>query len=513
MSNRPKHPAATFRGVHWIPDQATLLATDDGGRQLAGWLVPYGEYGSTSLGRLKIAAGAIKIPDPTTRVKLLADHDRSAPIGRLTGVDDQPTGLYGTFTLGRTPEADHALLEASDQLRDGLSVELDDLRITGDTVTAATLRATALVAVPAYDTAVLTPAHPEQETRMEATPATLLATEPDDPTPEPDPPTPTPDPDPAPEQPSLFERRAPALLRATRPQPQRHGYTVRDVANLIAATNLGQVDRPTLLAVLSDVTYTDTAGTRPATWLNQLWDSTETTRPLVESLGKGEAITSASVSGWYYSTKPTVGNYTGDKADIPSNDPVVQVRTLPVQRIAGGHDVDRAHFDLGDGGYVAAHMAAMREDYAVKSETYAVTTVNTAANAVTPGGDGPVAAIMAVAMGVKPRPTFIVCAPDVFTALALTPEADKLANVGITVDLSGQSANTGGLTVKVSTDLAAGGVLGGNRSALSWHETSPLQVQAVDIARGGIDVALFGYCLAFLHDARGLAKATMTTAP
>src|SRR4029077_199935 len=61
-----------------------------------------------------------------------------------------------TFAVGRTPDGDTALLEATEGIRDALSVELDNVRIEAGHVVGADLVAVAQVAVPAFRHAVLT---------------------------------------------------------------------------------------------------------------------------------------------------------------------------------------------------------------------------------------------------------------------------------------------------------------------------------------------------------------------
>ena len=135
---------------------ATIDATDTEARTLAGIAVPYGQVGATSAGRLTIDAGAIRVPDDLRRVKLFREHGRTTPVGYALTSTDSPDRLEMTFTVGRTPDGDTALLEASEGIRDALSVELDNVKIEGGHVTGADLVAVAQVAVPAFSSAVLT---------------------------------------------------------------------------------------------------------------------------------------------------------------------------------------------------------------------------------------------------------------------------------------------------------------------------------------------------------------------
>ena len=55
-------------------------------------------------------------------VKLLLEHDKTRPLGKLIDITANENGLEGTFKLAKTFAADDALEEAATGLRDGFSV-------------------------------------------------------------------------------------------------------------------------------------------------------------------------------------------------------------------------------------------------------------------------------------------------------------------------------------------------------------------------------------------------------
>jgi len=65
-----------------------------------------------------------------------------------------------------------------------------------------------------------------------------------------------------------------------------------------------------------------------------------------------------------------------------------------------------------------------------------------------------------------------------------------------------------------SNQVPAGAVVAGVRQAGTFYELPgvPIRVEAIDIARGGIDEALFGYWATLLHDARGIVSSAITPA-
>ena len=135
----------------------TMTATADlDTRVIAGVAVPYGEIGHTSWGKTRFAAGSLTIPE---RVLMLASHDPERPIGILAEHTDNPDALETRFKVAKTSAGDDALLEAAEGIRNGLSVGVDidtyEIDAEADTITilAGTLREVSLVTFPAFDSA------------------------------------------------------------------------------------------------------------------------------------------------------------------------------------------------------------------------------------------------------------------------------------------------------------------------------------------------------------------------
>src|SRR4029077_16978825 len=101
---------------------ASVEATDSDARTLRGIALPYGVKGYTSAGPVTIDAGAIRVPENLRAVKLFREHGRTDPIGYALEATDAPDALRMSFRLASTPAGDQALLEASEGLRDALSV-------------------------------------------------------------------------------------------------------------------------------------------------------------------------------------------------------------------------------------------------------------------------------------------------------------------------------------------------------------------------------------------------------
>jgi len=97
----------------------TITAADTNKRTISGKIVAWNETGNTSAGKTVFAKDSIDFSKP---VKLLLEHDKTRPLGKLIDITANENGLEGTFKLAKTFAADDALEEAATGLRDGFSV-------------------------------------------------------------------------------------------------------------------------------------------------------------------------------------------------------------------------------------------------------------------------------------------------------------------------------------------------------------------------------------------------------
>ena len=134
-----------------IPIQ--LTAADSERRLISGRIVTWNEEGNTSAGRTMFQAGSIA----PRNVKLLLEHDRTRPIGRVVEMTETPQGIDATFKIANTTAGSDALEEAQTQLRDGFSVGISvdawDSKNGVLVVSAGKLDEVSLVAEPAIDSA------------------------------------------------------------------------------------------------------------------------------------------------------------------------------------------------------------------------------------------------------------------------------------------------------------------------------------------------------------------------
>ena len=148
----------------------TLTAADSRKRTMSGTIVSWNEKGITSAGATMFEPNSIDFSKP---VKLLLEHDRTRPIGKMIDVTADDNGIQATFKIAGTIAGDDALLEAAEGLRDGFSVGVvvDDWDASKGVmkVKASKLMEVSLVSDPAINTARVSDIAASEQENSEAT--------------------------------------------------------------------------------------------------------------------------------------------------------------------------------------------------------------------------------------------------------------------------------------------------------------------------------------------------------
>jgi HK97 family phage prohead protease len=139
---------------------SAIEASDAGRRIISGIVVPFGAVGNTSAGPVVFEAGSITIPDPS-KIKLLAQHSQTDPIGRAMSFQETATEIRGQFKVSASQKGSDYLVMASEDLISGLSVGVE---VTASKpgkdgtlyVQRATLKEVSLVESPAFTQAIVT---------------------------------------------------------------------------------------------------------------------------------------------------------------------------------------------------------------------------------------------------------------------------------------------------------------------------------------------------------------------
>lgn len=533
--------------VTFTPAAVQLVAkATPSNRTISGLVIPWEEYGDTSVGRVIAGNGSIRLPQDLSRVKLVDLHQQPArAIGYGTQSQVTAAGIHMTFHVPETPEGDRALMEASAHLADAFSVELSQLQLDGDRITDSELNAVALLPVPAFAnarvasvTAALSPQPAQEGSTMteeqRARLRELLAMNTRSPeleaefqqlvqlaageqgTPA-DPPA-----DQAaasasivPLSPALPAQAgqhappamamAPAGLEAGGQQATR---PLTDLYAAMARVARGE-SRPGLEAALTSITQGSNAFTTQDQYAGQLWQALNYTRRFVNLFQNGD-LKSYKGNGWKWGVAPAVAAYAGDKAAVPSNAPTTVNVPWSASRLAGAHDLDRKFRDFGDDEFFQAYYEAMTVSYAMLSDQaardFAIASA-TAGAAVTGGLLVSVAKLAARLNGVI---------NDAGVDWVLVNDQDKIGL--LTVSAANVPAFLADF-VDITPDkfigtpaVPAGTIIAGNKNAGQFLELPgvPIRAEVVDMVNGGVDGGVFGYYATVLNMPTAIQKAAWT---
>ena len=539
---------ATFDGA-----RLRAAAADSAGRRIGGVAVPWGVPGRVSDGTMVVfEPGSL---DAAARPVALLDHDRTRPIGRVVDAADDGAALSATIGVLPGAAGDQALVEASPPLsvRGMLSVGADpiDYRYDADgtlRVAAADWQELSLLTLGAYPDARVTHVaasspNPEGENMPPDTLTPPAATdepaEPVDPDAEPNPDI-EPD-EPAAEPVQTVQAVPIAAARGRRPAAAPYAdVTLAQVCRMIAASRGGTPDdvrrRDLVLAAqgsvhrgiqaaLADITLavgTDNIGQlhRPA-YQRELVELISWGTPLIDALRQGDLqrgdYPTLTFNTW--ETAPTVALQAAEKTEIHSGPVKITPKSVDVETWAGGNDISQQVLDLGSPSFVEDYIRAAAIDYARKVDTYAVTTLLTAATPVTTAdGDSFISIVGALVGALSPATTppgglFLAMSYDMGVGLIGVPrdEGPAFWDGSVSFGSFTPTVNAGGLSAFVDPNLPARTYLLGHRQGATWYDLpgTPFDLRAVNVGLLGLDVAVYGYGACGIQYPGSFAKTTV----
>jgi HK97 family phage prohead protease len=527
----PMHLQA-FGRVQMTVERQAADGEESDTRSLSGTIAELEQPSTTQ--RIVLHAGSLTARQPLDRVKLLRDHNVSDPVGFLTALSED--GLTGTFTVPEGPNGDRALEEARNGLRDGLSVGFAASKFKEDAdgnlhILAGELYEVSLVAVPDFAGARIAASAASTLERIDMTPAEQAIESRDVQT------------SAAPVPVTPEQEAGPVTVQAsTAPAfTQPRGFNLSAAVSRIAgaAADLGPARVQQINLALQDVLRTNDAGhgyiDRPD-WIGELWSASAVSRPHIEALGAPQALTSTQRTGWRWTQLPTVDVWQGDKTQIPTSSAQTAAVTFESFRVAAGWDFDRIFADLAAPGYIEAFFQAALADYKVKSDRaiWLGPGANAPAGAkgvlqyaTSPTGSvtagGVIALIKQLLRDGRAVPggsiNRLFVGDTLFTQLEdLTVGGTAgvplwLQSATLTADLRGGVGDVAGLQIILDPSLAATRAVALDTRAVTIREQAPFQVQAIDLPRGGIDLALFAYLMVEVHDPRLVISRTYTAGP
>jgi len=487
-----------------------ITAADTNKRTISGKIVTWDEQGSTSAGMTVFEKDSIDFSKP---VKLLLEHERTKPLGKLIDITATDTGLEATFRLAKTFSADDALEEAATGLRDGFSVgvkinewknEEGVLRIQSST-----LQEVSLVTDPAIDSArVAEVAASETPENSEATAEetttkenivseiiseTPIATE------------------------AVEATQAPVVtaqyMAYTKPRVDLN-VTAGQYLNAQVRAIQGDSDARDLVAALQIATVSENTGSVPPNYLRDAIGIIDASRPFIDSIERAPLpATGMKIFTPVLGTQATVAQ-TAEGAEFGSTDTTVTYQEDTVVKFAGANVVNVELFDRSaiDGGSFADLLVReLAASYAQKTDAYALGLARDAAAASTGAS-----IYAAIADGIadsyevtRSTPNRLVVAPTAagtvsFTGLLSAVDGSQRP---LFAAAAPNQTNAAGLITQGSTQGTVAGLslvvdpnYTGDKfalvypsNAMRFHESPRIELRANIVANGRIEIGVYGY--------------------
>jgi HK97 family phage prohead protease len=488
------------------------LTADSAARTISGKIVPFGgEVGNTSAGAVVFERGAINISD-TSKVKLLLEHDPKQPIGRAQFFNETEEGIFASFKISKSSRGSDALIEASEELRTGLSVGVmvnaakpkngvlyvssaDLLEVS--LVQAAAFKSAAVTDIAASEDEAAEPTQPtesetvvEETTAVEATPTVEAA---------------------------AVEAARPTVTAMAYSKPRIEVTAAKYVENTIRAAMGDDAARQYIAA--ADNT-TDNAGLVPTRQLSEIINPLGTTiRPSIEAISRG-VLPDAGMTFEIpkITAMPTVA-VTAEDAAFNETDQTSAFLSVDVKKYAGQQTfsvelLDRtspAFFDELVRNMAAAYAKAT--DAAVNAalitgataDATTTTTYPTAAELLGIVARG-AASVYGATLGLaNPFARNMIVNTSQWSNIMTLNDAGRPIytasqpqNAGGAVAPTALQGNVAGLNLFVTPNTAAGTDTDGsiiivNPDAYTWYESPTYRLRAESTAAGQITIGYYGY--------------------
>lgn len=477
-------------------------------------LLPYGQEGGTSLGKLTASAGSIQLPQDPATLGVNLEHDYKRPVGFFASLTETATELLASVKFLDTTAGRDAYAEAKAGARRGISVEVLNPVIRGGKLLAGALSGAGVCVRPAYpDALMIASDHGElaAQAQQVADDAQALA----DAAAAAASPQPT---DTNTNTNTAGDNVPQPTVTAAEPTPTQGtpltaSTTVKEsgMALLTAALTANANAEPReLWAALAGVTSGDVFDvTAVPDYAGELWTGRDYAQRFMPLIGHAD-LTSTEIIQWGWDEEPDVFDYAGDLAEVTSNPVTAKKIPTNASRLASAHLVDRIHSDFRNPAFWESFYKARAKNYAKKMDAKALGAIQAAAGVAStvPNGSTPFKALIRGARQVLEFgvPTFAIVGGDYYEEMLDTLTNDKLAFLQASLGLEGGSLENFQIVgAPDSVASMAGQVIVGAKQAVVAHELpgAPIRVEAQDVAHGGITTGVFGY-YAFQSEAQGV---------
>jgi HK97 family phage prohead protease len=492
--------------------QMAVTAADTIKRTITGTIVTWNEQGNTSVGPTIFAEDSIEMKD----VKLLLEHDRTRPIGKMMKHKKTKAGIEATFKIANTMAGEDALVEATEGLRDGFSVGAQINEWTNVKgvmqITSATLDEVSLVTDPAIDSARVSEvaASENEEVKEDSDLATADSEKPTEGDQVSDTTAPAP---------AVEEAVEAAKVEATSPRPAFYTRPRLDPSPVkyLEATikaSLGDESARQYVAAAADTT--DNAGLIPTRQLSEVINGlANTTRSNIDAISTG-VLPDAGMSFEIpkITTMPTVAEVA--EAGAPSEtDQAASFVTVSVKKYSGAQKFSVELLDRSSPLFLQELLSNMSAQYAKVTDTAVNAAIISGASLdATSIASYPTAAELlgfisrgaaSVYSGTQGFARNLIANTDQWANLMTLNDsgrpiynASQPSNAGGLVQPNSIRGNVAGLDLYVTANTASttntdGSMLVVNPAAYTFYESPTFQLRADVIASGEVYVSLYGY--------------------
>jgi HK97 family phage prohead protease len=487
------------------------LTASESRRIIAGKIVPFeDEIGDTSAGKVIFEKGSIEIDD-VKAVKLLLEHDPKQPIGRMQKAEDDDTGIYAEFKVSNTTRGTDSLIEASENLRSGLSVGVEVIKgknsngvyrvssarlIEVSLVQAAAFKSAEVLSVAAsQDAEVTTETKTENEEIVENTTPESVATE-------------------VTETPAVEASARPTVAAPIYTKPRLEFTKEKFLENTLRAQYLNDESARQYISAAADTT--DNAGLIPTRQLTEVINPlSNADRPFIDSISSA-ALPDAGMSFEIpkLTQAPTVA-VTAEGAAPSDTDQNVAFISVPVSKFAGQQTFSVELLDRSSPAFFAELVRQMEFAYAKATDVAVGTAL---INGGTDGGNRTLTAAniqdfisdaaVSIYKGTLGFAQNIVVSPEQWGALMGLVDGSNRAVFTQTINPQNASGNLtptnirgniGGLNLRVSRALTDGSGVGDNTMVVinpesyTWYESTKYRLETNLINTGQISVSYYGY--------------------
>ncbi len=468
-----------------------LLTASVDDRTLSYRLLPFGEEGSTSIGKVTASKGVITLPSDLKTLVVNEEHDFKKPIGRIVSIEETDLGLNATVSIARTSAGNDALELAASGLRSGISVEIANPVVRNGLLLGGNLTGAGLVVRSAFPSAQLVASDcgdltPTKENNMENISNENLE--------------------------AASAETAPVVSQGA---PVLHaGYSNKVDLGAISFQAIKSGGARALEAALADQLTTSDAGKAYLRdqEIGEVWEARKVERPLINAV-TNKALTSLTLVGYKKNRTFAVADWAGNKVELPTGTFTTSQVTAQAAAKAVAVDVAMELVEFGNGDVISDLYEQAIESYAVQTEADFVAKVLDEATLV----GGPVVPDQSLIgsfnnasntlRGIGARADFVIVASNVWSALQSKTEASlpwwitaATANGGNGVNLSSGTGTLGGITFAVDDNLPSNAVLIGDKRAVTYYESKDFRYKALDVAHGGIDVSFIKFNATIVTD-------------